>query len=315
MRVVFLGTPEIAKTCLESIVKSGKHEIIGVVTKIDKPAGRGNKLLETPVKTYAKSVGLDVYQFENFKQDGAKVIRKLKPDVLVLVAFGVILSREVLDIALPINLHGSLLPLYRGPSPIQTAILRGEKETGITIMKMADEVDAGDILLQKKVKIEENDNSKTLFDKLAVVGGEALVEALDLIESGKAEFIQQEHKKATFTSILTKDNARIDFADTAENVVNKIRAYNPNPVAYIIVEELRLKIYSAKVKPLELNLEDFKNGEIVMASPKTGLVIKATDGFVEILELQAPNGKVMSASNLLNGNRASSLICVGKILE
>ena len=309
MRILFLGTPEIAKTCLEAIVKSGKHEIVGVVTKVDKPAGRGKKLVETPVKTYAKSIGLEVFQFENFKVDGEALIRKLKPDVLVLVAFGVILSPEILSLALPINLHGSMLPLYRGPSPIQTAILRGEAMTGVTVMKMASEVDAGDILLQKVVQIAQNDTSKTLFEKMAITGGEALVEALDLIESGKAKFVPQDHSKATFTSVLTKDNARLDFSDTALNVVNKIRAYNPNPVAFMTIDEMRLKVYAAKVVELDLNLDDFKNGEIVMASGKTGLVVKAADGFVEILELQAPNGKVMSAKNLLNGLK----IPIGKV--
>lgn len=309
MRILFLGTPEIAKTCLETIVKSGKHEIVGVVTKVDKPAGRGKKLVETPVKTYAKSIGLEVFQFENFKVDGEALIRSLKPDVLVLVAFGVILSSEILSLALPINLHGSMLPLYRGPSPIQTAILRGETTTGVTVMKMASEVDAGDILLQKVVQIAQNDTSKTLFEKMAIAGGEALVEALDLIESGKAKFVPQDHSKATFTSVLTKDNARLDFSDTASNVVNKIRAYNPNPVAFMTIDEMRLKVYAAKVAELDLNLDDFKNGEVVMASGKTGLVIKASDGFVEILELQAPNGKVMSAKNLLNGLK----IPIGKV--
>ena len=309
MRILFLGTPEIAKTCLEAIVKSGKHEIVGVVTKVDKPAGRGKKIVETPVKTYAKSIGLEVFQFENFKVDGEALIRKLKPDVLVLVAFGVILSPEILSLALPINLHGSMLPLYRGPSPIQTAILRGETMTGVTVMKMASEVDAGDILLQKVVQIAQNDTSKTLFEKMAIAGGEALVEALDLIESGNAKFVPQDHSKATFTSVLTKDNARLDFSDTALNVVNKIRAYNPNPVAFMTIDEMRLKVYAAKVVELDLNLDDFKNGEIVMASGKTGLVIKAADAFVEILELQAPNGKVMSAKNLLNGLK----IPIGKV--
>ena len=312
MRILFLGTPEIAKTCLECIVNSNKYEILGVVTKMDKPAGRGKKLVETPVKTYAKSVGLEVFQFENFKQDGEKLIETLKPDVLVLVAFGVILSDKILSLALPINLHGSLLPLYRGPSPIQTAILRGEKQTGVTVMKMAKEVDSGDVLLQKVVEISEDDTSKTLFEKMASVGGEALVEALDLIENGKAVFVPQEHSKATFTSILTKENARLDFSDTAKNIVNKIRAYNPNPVAYLVVGELRLKVYSARLKELDLNLDDFKNGEVVMASGKTGLVIKASDGFVECVDLQAPNGKVMTAKNLLNGLKIPiGMVCGG----
>lgn len=302
MKIIFLGTPEIAKTCLEEIWHS-KHEILAVITKPDMPAGRGHKLIETPVKTFAKTHDLPLYQFENFKTDGFELVKKLQPDALVLVAFGVILPQNILDLALPINLHGSLLPLYRGPSPIQTAILRGEKSTGVTVMKMAKDVDAGDVLLQKTVEISDDDNSATLFEKISRVGASALVEALDLLEDGKAIFTAQNHEKATFTSMLTKENARLDFSDTAQNVVNKIRAYNPNPVAFLMLGDLRLKVYSAKVVNPPFDLANFQNGEVVLSTSKTGLVIKASDGFVELVEIQAPNGKRMPAKSFLAGRK------------
>ncbi|MBR3790493.1 MAG: methionyl-tRNA formyltransferase, partial [Clostridia bacterium] len=156
MKIVFLGTPEIARVCLEEILKS-KHEVLAVVTNPDRPSGRGNKLLPSPVKTFAESKGLKVLQYEKISKQGVEDLRALKPDALVLVAFGQILSPEILDIALPINLHGSLLPKLRGPSPIQTAILNGDTKTGVTIMKMAESVDSGDVLLQATVDILPTD--------------------------------------------------------------------------------------------------------------------------------------------------------------
>lgn len=310
MKIIFLGTPEIAKVCLDKILKS-KHEILAVVTKPDKPSGRGNKIQMSPVKIFALEKGLPVYQFKNINQEGVKTLKSLKPEVFVLVAFGQILGEKILNIALPINLHGSLLPKYRGPSPIQTAILKGEKFSGVSVIKMVNEVDAGDVLIQKKLKIDDDDTSETLFNKMAILGGQALVESLDLIESGKNIFVPQKHENASFTSMLTKENAKLDFNNKTDEIINKIRAYNPSPVAFFELEGVKYKVFKARKIEFEKEfnqeiLQSFKNkkllnGEIVIASSKEGLIIKTLDGFIEILEIQQPNGNKLTAKQFLNG--------------
>ncbi|MBP3389635.1 MAG: methionyl-tRNA formyltransferase [Clostridia bacterium] len=300
MNIVFLGTPEIAKVCLEKLYENG-HNILAVVTNPDKPTGRGNKLTESPVKTFAKSKGLKVLQYESISKEGVQDLKALKPDALVLVAFGQILSEEILSVALPINLHGSLLPALRGPSPIQTAILEGLSQTGVSVMKMEKGVDTGDVLLQKSIDILPEDNSSTLFDKMADLGADALCEALESIENGTAVWKSQDHQNATFTKMLTKENAKLDFSESAQNIVNKVRAYNPNPVAFFELDGQKFKVFEAKVVKMEN--QGFECGQIALAGAKTGLVIKAQDDFVEIVSLQAPNGKKMLAKDFLNGKK------------
>ena len=300
MNIVFLGTPEIAKICLEKLYEK-RHKILAVVTNPDRPTGRGNKLAESPVKTFAKSKGLKVLQYESISKEGVNDLKTLKPDALVLVAFGQILSEEILSIALPINLHGSLLPALRGPSPIQTAILEGLTQTGVSVMKMEKGVDTGDVLLQKTIDILPEDTSATLFDKMAKLGADALCEALESLEKGSAVWKSQDHKKATFTKMLTKENAKLDFNDTAQNIVNKVRAYNPNPVAFFELDSQKFKVFEAKAVKIEN--QGFECGQIALASAKSGLVIRAKDDFVEIITIQAPNGKKMLAKDFLNGKK------------
>lgn len=301
MKIVFFGTPEIAKVCLEELTKS-KHKVLAVFTKPDKPVGRGRKISQSPVKKFANENKISVFQFDKLKNESIEIIKNLQPDVLILVAFGQILSQEILDIALPLNLHASLLPLYRGASPIQTAILNGETESGLTVMKMEQELDAGDILLQKKVKIYPNDTSKTLFERMGNIGAKLILEALQKLENGNFKWIKQDNKKATYSTFLTKQQAQLDFNDFADNIINKVRAFNPNPVAFFVLSSTKYKIYSCK-KLSNINSDkNYQNGEIVMANSKRGLIIKCKDGFVEILELQAPNGKILNSKQFLNGN-------------
>ena len=307
MKIVFLGTPEIARVCLEEILKS-KHEVLAVVTNPDRPSGRGNKLLPSPVKTFAESKGLKVLQYEKISKQGVDDLRALTPNALVLVAFGQILSPEILDIALPINLHGSLLPKLRGPSPIQTAILNGETQTGVTIMKMAESVDSGDVLLQETVDIAPTDTSETLFAKMASVGAKTLVRALDILESGNAVWTPQNHQDATFCQMLTKENAKIDFACTTAQIVNKVRAYNPNPVAYFVLNGEKFKVFEARA----INFDgQGKVGQVICANAKQGLIFKTADGFVEMEIITAPNSKKMQAKQYLAGKK----INVGEIAE
>ena len=299
MKIVFLGTSYFSIACLKALLDS-KHEVLAVVCQPDKPSGRGNKLTAPPIKTFAEENGLKVYQFNKIRVDGVETLKSLKPDALVVAAYGQILSQEILDIALPINVHGSLLPKYRGASPIQTALINGDAETGITIMKMAFEVDSGDIILQEKLKIEPTDNAETLFEKMGVLGGKLLVKALDLIEEGKATFTPQDNSQATFTKMLTKEGAEIDFNDTSENIVNKVRGYYKNPTAYFIHNGEKIKVFSAESRK---NLTKLLNGHIISANSKEGLIIKCLNGAVEIVELQAPNGKRMAAKAYLNGKK------------
>lgn len=299
MKVVFLGTSNFSVSCLKALLAS-KHEVLAVVCQPDKPSGRGNKLTAPPIKTFAQENNLKVYQFNKIRVDGVETLKSLKPDILAVAAYGQILSQEILDISLPINVHGSLLPKYRGASPIQSALINGEEETGITIMKMVYEVDAGDIILQEKIKIMPDDNAETLFDKMGELGGKLLVKALDLIENGKAKYTPQNNLEATFTKMLTKESAEINFNDTAKNIVNKVRGYYKNPTAYFIHNGEKFKVFKAVEQK---NLTKLINGHIISANSKDGLVIKCLNGAVEILELQAPNGKRMSAKAYLNGKK------------
>lgn len=307
MNIVFLGTPEIARVCLEKICKSS-HKVLAVVTNPDRPFGRGKALAKSPVKLFAESQNLKVLQYESISKEGVLEIKALKPDALVLVAFGQILSQEILDIAPPINLHGSLLPKLRGPSPIQTAILQGLNKTGISIMRMNKEVDSGDVLLQEEIEILPQDNSATLFEKMGDVGAELLVKALDQIENKTAVWTPQNHQEATFCSMLTKENAKIRFDQSASQIVNHVRAYNPNPVAFFELEGQKYKVFEAKEK-----LFDGQGlpGQVVCADAKKGLIFAANDGFVEILTLTPPNGKKMPAKSFLAGKK----IDVGAIVQ
>lgn len=300
MNIVFLGTPRIAMQCLEEILNS-KHKVLAVITQQDKPVGRGKKIAFNPVKTLALEKNIPLHQFKSVSKEGVEIIKSLKPDCLVLVAYGQILSKEILDIALPLNLHPSLLPSLRGPSPIQTAILQGLTKTGLTVMKMEPTLDSGDILMQQEIEIEPQETSQTLFEKMGQNGGKLLVEALNQIESGNFKFTPQDHSKATFTSMLTKQNAALDFQNqTATEIVNKVRAYNPNPMAYFVVNDVKYKVFSAEVSKVESSK---KAGEIISADRKNGLVFQTKQGAVEIIILGAPNGKAMNAKDFLNGNK------------
>lgn len=300
MNIVFLGTPEISKQCLE-ILYNSKHKILAVVTNIDKPIGRGNKIQVSPVKQFALEKNIKVLQYQSVSKEGEDDIKALKPDALVLVAFGQILRKNILDIALPINLHGSLLPKYRGPSPIQTAILNGDKFTGPTTMIMEESLDSGDILLQDKIEIDEFETSGTLFEKMGDVGGNLLVKTLDLLEENNLPRQKQDNSLATFTTKLTKENANLDFENqSAFEIVNKVKAYNPSPVAVANLCDKPYKIYMAKVSKLDIKE---KAGEVIFADRKNGIVVMAKDKPVEILTLQAQNGKVLNAKDFLNGNK------------
>ncbi len=299
MNIIFLGTPEFGAKVLEEIVKS-HHKVVGVVCQPDKPSGRGNKLVAPAVKVLAESLGLKVYQFNKIRVDGVDTLKSLNADIMVTSAYGQILSQEIIDIC-PfgiINVHGSLLPKYRGASPIQQAIIDGNEFTGITIMKTEAGIDTGDMLLQEKCKIENNDTYGTLSEKLATIGAKLCVQALNLIEQNKAVYVPQNNELATHTKMFKKEDCYIDFNKSAKQIVNLVRGLNPNPIALFSLNNETYKVFEAKQVEY---IGKEQNGTIIDANSKKGLIIKCESGAVEIVELTAPNSKRMLAKSYLNG--------------
>ncbi len=297
MKVVFMGTPDFAVPCLETLTQS-RHKVIAVVTQPDRPRNRG-QVTYCPVKERALELGIPVLQYEKVSREGVDDIRALNPDVIVTAAFGQMLSREFLEIA-PygvINVHASLLPKYRGSSPIQWAVVNGETETGITIMKTAYKMDSGDIITQKEVAIGEDETAGELFEKLSRAGAPELVKALDLIENGKATFTPQDESKATYYPMLKKEDGEVDFSLPAHAVVCRIRGFNPWPSAFTSAGGKRIKIFKAAV------VEGKGQPGEVIATERDGITVACGDNAVKITELQPENGKKMSARDYLAGHK------------
>ena len=305
MRIVFLGTPDFAVLPLKAVNNIQGVEIVGVVCNKDKPVGRKQILTAPPVKIAAQELGLPVFQYNKIREEGVNDLKKLAPDLMITCAFGQILSQEILDVPKfgVINIHASLLPKYRGASPIHYAILNGEKQTGITIMKTDIGIDTGDILLQKSLNIGEKETCGELFDRLSALGAECVKDALDLIVQGKAEYTRQDESKATFTKIIKKEYALIDWTDSAENIVNKIRAFNPAPLAYTLLNGEPFKVYIA-----EKTDACGDSGKVLFSDKE--LVIGTGDGSVKLIKVCKAGGKPMSAEDFLRGNA----IAVGTVL-
>ena len=299
MRIVFMGTPEFAIAPLKALLSFNKCQVVAVVSNVDKPVGRKQILTPPPVKVVAKTLGIPVYQYTKIKTEGLEDLKLLNPDVIVTCAFGQILSQEILDIPKfgVINVHASLLPKYRGASPIHYAILNGEKTTGVTIMKTDVGIDTGDMILKQQVCIGENETCGELFERLSLVGAELLIEALNLIMEGKAVYEKQDEEKATYTKIIKKELALIDFNKPAENVVNQIRAFNPSPVAFTYLSGEQYKIYSATAV-----LGDGKPGEI-LSTENGKLIIACRTGAISVNVIQKQGGKAIKVSDFLRGNK------------
>ena len=297
MKIVYLGTPDFAVAPLKKLIESG-YEIVAVITNKDKPVGRKQILTPPPVKVVAESFNIPVFQYDKIRVEGVEDLKALNPDLMITCAFGQILSQEILDIPSlgVINIHASLLPKYRGASPIHYAILNGEKETGITIMKTDIGIDTGDILLQKSLEIKEGETCGELFERLSLLGADAICEALPKIIDGTAKFVKQEEAFATHTKIIKKEMALIDWSDTAENIFNKIRAFNPAPVAYCYYEGQPFKIFEAKI----LNI-DAPVGKIVKVDKE--LIIGCKNGAISLLKVQKAGGKPMFIQDFLRGNK------------
>ena len=300
MRVVFLGTPDFAELPLVKI--SENYEVVGVVTQQDKRQGRKNILTPPPVKERALSLGLPVYQFDKISKEGVETLKSLKPDIMVTCAYGQILTQEIIDIPrLGIyNIHASLLPKYRGASPIQSAIKMGEKETGVTIMKTDIGLDTGDILLQERIEIGQNETAGELFERLSVLGADAIVKALKIIESGNFTLVKQDDSKASYFSTLKKQDGVIDFNKNSSEIHAFVRAMSPWPSAYAFLNGETFKLFSPKIVE---NLSGVP-GEILVAD-KNGLVVATKDSAILFDEIQAPTQKRMSVKDYLLGHKLS----------
>lgn len=308
MNVVFMGTPEFAVPTLEALVK--EHNVSAVVTQPDKPKGRGKKMMFSAVKEKALEYGLTVYQPEKVKDsDFVQVLKELAPDIMVVVAFGQILSEEILNIPKYgcINVHGSLLPEYRGAAPIQWSIIHGREYGGVTTMYMAKGLDSGDMILKAQEKIRDDDTYGSLYDRLSVIGADLLIKTLELIESGEAPRMPQNEAEATAAPMITREMERINWNDRADNIVNLIKGLNPQPVAHTLLKGEKLKIWFAEK---EGNGYTGTPGEIVDVRKKDFVVMTA-DGAVAVKEVQAQGGKKMTTDAYMRGHAIDK----GTILE
>lgn len=297
-----MGTPDFSVAPLKKIVEEGKHEVIAVCTNPDKPTGRKQVLTACPVKVYAQSVGIPVYQYKRIREEGVEDLKRLAPDIIVTCAFGQILSAEIIGIPKSgvINIHASLLPKYRGASPIHYAILNGETKTGITIMKTDVGIDTGDIIEKCEIEIFPEETCGELFDRLSSLGSEMIGGVLDGIDAGVVGFTKQDDSQATYSKIIKKEDAVIDFNKDAKSIVNLVRAFNPSPVAYAFLDGQPLKIYKASVGKTVENGDDF--GRVV--SIEGGKIEVACNGGTVCIEsLQKSGGKMMPAKDFLNGNK------------
>ena len=295
-----MGTPDFAVPSLEALLT--KHEVVLVVTQPDKPKGRGKKMVSTPVKACALEHGIPVLQPEKVKEpEFVEQLRSYEPDLIAVTAFGQILSEPILEMPKYgcINVHGSLLPKYRGAAPMQWSIIDGEKVTGITTMYMAKGLDSGDMLLKAEVEITDEDTFATIHDKMAVTGANLLLDTLDQLEAGTLERIPQDHDAATYAPMITKETGHIDWSKNRQDIINLIRGLNPVPAAYTIYEEEVLKIFGASLSDVQAN--SAANGEIV-AVVKKGFVVKCGDGCLLITEVQARGGKRMMTDAYLRGH-------------
>ena len=325
MQIVFMGTPDIARKSLKSLVESG-HEILAVVTNPDKPKGRGNKLSFSEVKEYALEKDLKIYQPLKVRKNEEFIneIKALNPDIIVVVAYGKILPKELLDIPKygAINVHGSLLPKLRGAAPIQWSVLNGDKETGITTMFMDEGMDTGDMILQESLEIGEDETTGELWDRMGDLGAKLLVQTVSKLEEVKTKIPNPEsleevkqlmdakvqEGESTLAPMLDKEMSKIDWTKTAREIHNLVRGLNPIMGTFTFAEGKKIKIWKTRIVKDDSKVG--KPGEVLVAD-KSGLVVSTGEGNIEILELQGENAKKMDYKSFLNGN----VIPVGTIFE
>lgn len=327
LKIVFMGTPDFARVSLEKVYDAG-HKIEAVVTNVDKPKGRGMKLEPSPVKQFAEEKGIKILQPLKVKNNNLFIeeIKQLKPDVICVVAYGKILPKELLDIPRLgcINVHGSLLPQYRGAAPIQWSVLNGDKKTGITTMYMDVGMDTGDMILKEETEIGDNETTGELWGRLSILGGDLLVKTLKLIEEGKAPR-EKQGEDFTTAPMLNKEMAKIGWeTKKAEEIKNLVRGLNPIMGAYSYINGKKIKFWRVEViseKDLEnefpelaeygYKLKQIQAGTVLFSDVKKGLYIKANGGIIKVLEIQGENARKMNVNEFLRGNS----IGVGSMFE
>ena len=318
LKIVFMGTPDFAAESLKKVYEAG-HEIEAVVTNPDKPKGRGMKMVSSPVKQFAEEKDLRILQPQKVRNNTEFIdeIKKINPDVICVVAYGKILPKELLEIPKLgcINVHGSLLPKYRGAAPIQWAVLNGDKTTGITTMYMNEGMDTGDMILKEEVKIGDDETTGELWDRLADVGANLLVKTLKLMEEGKAPR-EKQGEDFTLAPMLDKSMAEIDWKNkTAAEIKNLVRGLNPIMGAFSYLNGKKIKFWKVDIlseedlkneypelREYEYKMPDIESGTVLFSDSKKGLYIKAKEGIVKVLEIQGENAKRMSVGDFLRGN-------------
>jgi methionyl-tRNA formyltransferase len=308
MKIVFAGTPDFAVAPLQQIIGAG-FEVVGVITQTDKPQGRKGILTPPPVKVLAEKYSLPVLQPIKIR-DEVESVKALGGDILITCAYGQILTQAVLD-AFPMgvwNIHAGLLPQYRGASPIQSCILNGEEETGVSIMKTELGLDCGDVLLVEKTPITETETYGELSERLSLLGAELIVKALRLLESGDYTLTPQGEYGINVVRKINKEQALVNFSKAAKEIVNLVRGMNPSPVAYALLAGDKVNIYRAEKAVLtdeeQLVCDNAVCGEVLSDKPKRGLLVKCQDGAVKLLEVQAAGGKRISGGDFINGRKA-----------
>ena len=300
LKIIFAGTPDFAARHLDALLAS-KHQVVGVFTQPDRPSGRGNKLTPGPVKMLAQAHDVPVFQPKSLKpEDNQQLVADLQADIMVVVAYGLILPKAVLDMPRLgcINVHGSLLPRWRGAAPIQRSLWAGDRETGVTIMQMDVGLDTGDMLHKLSCPITPEDTSASLYDKLAELGPQGMLDTLDLLASGKAQPEVQDEALVSYAEKLSKEEARLDWSLSAAQLERCIRAFNPWPVSFFLIEDQPVKVWQASVLPHQ----NKQPGEVIHAD-KNGIQIATADGVLNLLSLQPAGKKAMSAQDLLNSRR------------
>ncbi len=304
MRTIFFGTPEEAADILRSLLET-KKEIVAVVTQPDRPKGRGLALESSPVKQVAQIFGLPIFQPEKLGDSVfERSISFLDPDIGIVVAYGKLIPKNILDIPKLgfFNLHASLLPRYRGAAPVQWALINGEKETGVTVFKLVEALDAGDMIAQEKIKIDPEDTAATLGEKLFAAGKKLLIEALDKIELGKIKFSRQDGSKATLAPKISKELGSINFKDSAKKTSRLVRGLTPHPGAYTFYKGKLLKIFKTEIKSARES-EHKEPGTVVELVKNIGFEVISSDKNLLIKEVQPEGGRRMSAWDFVIGHR------------
>ncbi|MBR7888149.1 methionyl-tRNA formyltransferase [Marinomonas sp. A79] len=311
LRIIFAGTPEFAAASLQALLDSATenhYQLVGVYTQPDRPAGRGQKLVQSPVKQLAIAHDIPVFQPLNFKQDEDKAqLANLNADLMIVAAYGIILPKVVLDTPKLgcINVHASLLPRWRGAAPIHRSLIAGDDETGITIMQMDVGLDTGDMLLKASCDIKPSDTSASLHDRLATLGGSALIDAIEKLKTGSLTAEKQDDNASCYAAKLTKQEANIDWAASAKQIERQIRGLSPWPVAYTHSQAGVMKIHAAQIA--SVGDEDSTPGDLLVVS-KEGIIVATGQGAILITEVQFAGGKRMKIQDALNGKHKAALV-------